>query len=143
MKRLLPMLTLALLLMATGCGTWNVTGHWRATLTGKDASPSFVISMRLHDNQDGSVTVTELNFTNPTPCFPEGSTTGSGTLTINFVFGGTSTGTLALLIQSSSTDSKLAMDGTIDTIEDKGKGTWTLIGSTPGCTGVGTFTMHR
>ena len=144
MKRLVPMLTLVLfLLMTVSCGTFNVNGRWRATLTGNAGSPSFVISMRLHQEKNGILSVTELNFSDPTACFPADSTTASGAFTLSSNAFGGSVETVAIVIQSSSTSSTLGINGTIDEFEDNGNGTWTLVGSTPGCTGVGTLILHR
>ena len=141
MKRLRTMLTVALLLLTASCGDWTINGKWKATLKAKDGSTFSVISMTLHDNGNGTVTITNLTFLTPTPCFPDG-TTSSGSWSLFFVYGTGWSGDLALVIQSSSTDSTLTMNTTIGAFDSEADGKWTVTGSTAGCTGNGNFHMY-
>jgi hypothetical protein len=149
MKKLVTVLTLTLLLLALSCGSGhsnsnNVTGSWTATLVDNKGSPSFAFSTMLFQNSDNSVSATNLNFSTATPCFTQGSTTASGGFTLGGNFNGAVTGKLALVVQSksgSTVNNALTLNGTVN--KNTVTGTWTLTGSTSGCTGSGNFTMQR
>jgi hypothetical protein len=147
MKQIATMLVMALLLMTGSCGNGgmnsnNVNGSWTATLTGNKGSPSFAFSTTLSQSSNNSVSVTNLNFTTATPCFTQGGTMASGGFTLSGNFNGVTSGTLALVVQSSSaTKNILTLNGTVN--NNTVTGTWMLTGSTSGCTGTGNFTMQR
>src|ERR1700687_5711555 len=140
------MLVMPLFLTTGSCGSGgmnanNVNGSWTATLTGNKGSPNFAFSTTLSQNSDNSVSVTNLNFNTATPCFT-GGTTASGGFTLSGNFNGVTSGTLELMVQSSSTTKNiLTLNGTVS--NNTVTGTWTLTGSTSGCTGAGNFTMQR
>jgi hypothetical protein len=117
-----------------------VNGTWNATLTGNGNNTVFTFGTSLAVNGDGSLTITNFNFSTNSSCFVSGDTeTGSFTLSGNF--GGQVNGTLGFAVKSGTpAGNTLSLTGTANgsTIS----GTWTLTGGT-GCTGSGTFKMTK
>lgn len=148
MKHIVSTLAIALALLAGGCGsgrsnsTNNVNGNWTATLLGTKGSPSFAFTMTLNQSSGIAVSVTNLDFTTASPCFTQGSTTASGGFTLSGNFNGMTSGTLTFLVKSmSATNNVLNLNGTVN--NNTVTGTWTLSGTTSGCTGSGSFTLQR
>jgi hypothetical protein len=141
---------LAILLAATlvlsGCG-WgpghhhgDINGNWTATLTDANGSPEFAFATSLFVNHDGTLSITNFNFSTNSPCFVSGQVV-SGSFGFTGDFNGQVTGHFALVVVSGSpSGNTLQLSGTVNgnTIT----GTWTLSGGT-GCTGFGNFTMTR
>jgi hypothetical protein len=133
-------------LFVVGCGSnsnsnsANLNGTWNATLLSTNNTTAFSFGTTLATNSDGSLTISNFNFTTNSSCFGSGETeTGSFSLTGNF--NGQVSGKFGLNVQSGSpSGNTLTMAGTVNgnTIT----GTWTLAGST-GCTGSGAFTMTK
>ena len=145
MKQFGIALVLLLGLALIGCGSDNskpntVNGTWNATLVGSDSTTMFAFGTSLKANGDGSISVSNFNFTTNSPCFANGATE-TGSFGVTGDFNGNTAGTFGMTIQSKSpSGNTLTLAGT-----DKGNtisGTWTLTGSA-GCTGAGTFTMNK
>jgi len=128
-----------------GCGSSssnssNINGNWNATLVGSNNTTMFQFGTSFTANGDGSVTVSNFNFTSNSSCFANGATE-TGSFGVAGDFNGNTNGTFGMTVQSTSpSGNTLTLAGT-----DKGNtisGTWTLAGST-GCTGSGTFTMSK
>lgn len=128
-----------------GCGSngsnaSNVNGTWNATLASGGNTTVFSFGTSLHANGDGSLTVSNFQFTTNSPCFVSGETE-SGSFTLNGNFNGNVNGKFGMSVLSGNpSGNTLALSGTANgnTIT----GTWTLTGS-GGCTGNGTFTMTK
>ena len=130
-----------------GCGSnssnsthFNINGTWRATLVNGGDAAVFSFATSLLVNPDGSLSVSNFQFTTNWPCFVSGETeTGSFKLSGNFH--GIANGKFDFTVRSGSpSGNTLAMSGTANgnTIS----GTWTLTGSGD-CNGNGSFTMTR
>jgi len=133
-------------LVLVGCGSnsanpTNINGNWNATLMGNGNTTSFAFGTSLAVNNDGSVSVSNFNFTTSSPCFASGETE-SGSFTLGGNFNGQANGSFGMTVQSGSpSGNTLKLNGAVangNTIT----GTWTLTGSS-GCTGSGTFTMTK
>jgi hypothetical protein len=128
-----------------GCGSnssnaSNVNGTWNATLASGGNTTVFSFGSSLHVNGDGSLTVSNFQFTTNSPCFVSGETE-SGSFTLSGNFNGAVNGKFGMSVLSGNpSGNTLALSGTANgnTIT----GTWTLTGS-GGCTGNGTFTMTK
>src|SRR5579871_3548314 len=137
MRRLAVAALLVLGLVLAGCGSsssnsGNINGTWNATLLDTNNTTVFSFGTSLAVNGDGSLTISNFNFTTNSPCFVSGETeSGSFTLSGSFRF------TVASGSPSGNT-LKLTGTATGNTIS----GTWTLTGGT-GCTGSGAFTMTK
>jgi hypothetical protein len=142
MKYLAAVVLLVVGLTLFGCGSSNsvppnINGTWTATLIDINNTPVFTFGTSLVVNGDGSLSISNFNFTTSSPCFVSGQTeTGSFTLGGNF--DGKVTGTFQFNVLSGTpSGNTLTLTGSAN-----GKaisGTWTLNGT--GCTGTGTFTM--
>jgi hypothetical protein len=139
----------ALLLMSlafVGCGSnsstnpANINGTWNATLLSSGNTTEFAFGTSLVVNSDGSLSVSNFNFTTNSSCFGSGETeTGSFSLTGNS--NGQVSGKFGMNVQSGSpSGNTLTLSGT--TAGNTITGTWTLTGSS-GCTGSGNFTMTK
>lgn len=144
MKHLGIALILSAGLILAGCGSNsnnnNINGNWTASLTNPDNSPAFAFTTSLQSS--GSVVSgTNLTFTTSSACFASGATqTGSFNLSGNF--NGNVTGSFGLTIQSGTpAGNTLTLNGAVKS--NTVVGTWTLSGTTAGCTGSGTFTMNK
>jgi hypothetical protein len=141
-------LLMAFGLFSFGCGGYNsnpgsgnINGNWTATLSDTGSSPVFTFTTSFHQGGGTDVTVTNFTFTTSSPCFVSGGTeTASFALSGNF--SGNVTGSFALNIQSENpSGNTLTLQGTVK--NGVITGTWTLSGTTSGCTGNGNFTLNR
>ncbi|HVN21540.1 MAG TPA: hypothetical protein VMU05_22330 [Dongiaceae bacterium] len=145
MKQYAVALALVLGLALVGCGSnnskdSNINGTWNATLTSGGNSTVFAFGTSLQTNSDGSLTVSNFDFTTNSPCFESGETE-TGSFTLSGDFNGNVNGKFGMTVQSGNpAGNTLALSGAVNgnTIS----GTWTLTGSS-GCTGNGTFTMTK
>jgi hypothetical protein len=147
MKQFAVAVFLLIGLVLVGCGSnsganpTNINGSWNATLMGNGNTTSFAFGTSLAVNNDGSVSVSNFNFTTNSPCFGSGETE-SGSFTLGGNFNGQVNGSFGMTVQSGSPSANtLKLNGTVangNTIT----GTWTLTGSS-GCTGSGAFTMTK
>ena len=145
MKQFAAVVLLSVCLLSVGCGNnsgdpLNINGTWNATLSENGNNTVFSFGTSLVVNGDGTLTVTNFNFTTNSPCFVSGESE-SGSFTLSGNFNGNVTGHFNFVVQSGSpAGNTLTLSGTANgnTIS----GTWTLTGGT-GCTGSGTFTMVR
>ena len=142
-------LAVALLLAAglvfVGCGSnhsnsSNITGNWTAALTNSsDGSQAFTFTTSITENNDGTLSVT--NLTISSSCFAAPGETESGSFALGGNFNGNVTGQFQFKVMSPSpSNNVLTLTGTANgnTI----KGTWTLTGGTD-CQGSGNFTMTK
>ena len=144
MKQFAVVVLLAVGLALVGCGSnndnpANINGTWNASLMSNGNTTSFNFGTSLKVNGDGSLSVTNFNFTTNSSCFD--SETESGSFTLSGNFSGNVNGQFGMTVQSQSPmGNNLALTGTVNgnTIS----GNWTLTGSS-GCTGNGTFTMTK
>jgi len=144
MKRFLAALVVFVGMTLIGCGSKssnsNINGTWNATLVSGGNATVFAFGTSLQANSDGSLTVSNFQFTTNSPCFVSGESE-SGSFTLSGNFNGAVNGKFGLSVQSGNpSGNTLALSGTANgnTIS----GTWTLTGS-GGCTGNGTFTMTK
>ena len=145
MKQFVVGFVLLVSLALVGCGSnnsnaSNINGTWNATLTSAGNQTVFTFGTALKVNGDGSLNVTNFQFTTTSPCFVSGETE-SGSFTLSGDFNGNVNGKFGFNVQSGNpAGNTLALSGTAsgNTIS----GTWTLTGSS-GCTGNGTFTMTK
>lgn len=126
-----------------GCGSKNnpanINGNWNATLTDTNNATLFTFGTSLIVNGDGSLSISNFQFTSNAPCFTSaGTETGSFTLAGDF--NGNVKGSFGFNVQSANpVGDTLTLTGTANgnTIS----GTWSLTGS--GCSGTGTFVMTK
>lgn len=146
MKRFLAALvmfvgmTMTLIGCSSNSSNSNINGTWNATLISGGNATVFSFGTSLQVNGDGSLSISNFQFTTNSPCFVSGETE-SGSFTLSGNFNGTVTGQFGFTVQSGDpSGNKLTLSGSANgnTIS----GTWTLTGS-GGCTGNGTFTMTR
>lgn len=146
MKQSIVALLVLIGLALVGCGSnnmnaSNINGTWNAMLMSTTGGQAvFAFGTSLHINGDGSLSITNFNFTTNSPCFVSGETE-SGSFTVAGNFNGQTTGSFGFAVKSGTPGGNtLTLSGaaTGNTIS----GTWTLSGGT-GCTGNGTFTMTR
>jgi hypothetical protein len=145
MKKLAVALLLAAGLVLVGCGSNNsnsstINGSWTAVLTNSsDESQAFTFTTSVTENNDGTLSVTNLTISSSS-CFVSGETE-SGSFALGENFNGNVTGQFQFKVMSASpSNNVLTLTGTANgnTI----KGTWTLTGGT-GCQGSGNFTMTK
>lgn len=142
MKRLAGFILFAIGMILAGCGSnsanpANINGTWNAQLSGTGAL-SFGVALAM--NNDGSLSVTNLNFKSNSPCFVSGET-ASGSFAVMGNFTGSAMGQFNFEVKSGSpAGNTLSLTGTGNGNTISGK--WTLLGSS-GCTGNGTFTMTK
>ncbi len=142
MRKFVAVVCLLATLSLAGCGANSVNpatinGSWNATLTDSNNQTVFSFGTSLVVNGDGSLTISNFNFTTSSPCFVSGETE-SGSFNLSGDFNGNVTGKFQLeVISGQPSGDTLSLTGTASgkTIS----GTWTLNGS--GCTGSGTFTL--
>jgi hypothetical protein len=145
MKQSIAAVVVVVCLILAGCGANSVNpatinGGWNATLTDSGSAPAFSFGVSLLVNGDGTLGVSNFNFTSTSPCFVSGGSE-SGSFILSGTFSGNVTGKFNLVVQSGSpAGNTLTLSGTANgnTIA----GTWTLTGGT-GCTGSGLFTMTK
>ena len=145
MKQFAVAVLLLVGLTLVGCGSnssnpSNINGTWTATLLDSNNTTVFTFGTSLMVNGDGSLTISNFNFSTNSPCFVSGETeTGSFALSGNS--NGNVTGKFGFNVQSGSpSGNTLILSGTANgnTIS----GTWTLTGGT-GCSGSGSFNMVK
>jgi hypothetical protein len=144
MKQFAVLILLVVGLALVGCGSnnpANINGNWNATLMGNNNTTSFAFGTSLAvTGVNGSLTVTNFNFTTSSPCFVSGETE-SGSFTLNGNFSGQVHGQFGMTVQSGNpSGNTLTLTGTANgnTIS----GNWSMTGSSL-CTGSGTFTMTK
>ena len=145
MKQFAVAVLLIAAMITVGCGSnssanpANINGSWNAVLSQTNNSTFFTFGTSLLVQGDGSLSITNLTITAPSPCF-QTAETESGSFTLSGNFNGNVTGKFSLNLTSANpagntlTLTGAANNGTIG-------GTWTLSGI--GCTGNGTFTMTK
>jgi hypothetical protein len=143
MKQFAVLVVLCTGLALVGCGSsnsTNVNGNWNATLLSNGNTTAFSFGTTLHVNSDGSLSVSNFQFTTTSACFATG-TTESGGFTLSGNFNGQTSGAFTMTVQSENpSGNTLTLTGT-----DHGNtisGTWALTG-TSGCSGSGSFTMTK
>lgn len=142
MKQFMATMLLAAGLCLSGCfvhpgNHGNINGTWNATLTDANGVSIFTFGTSLVVNGDGSLSISNFNFTTASPCFVSGETE-TGAFTLMGDFNGNVTGKFQFAVQSGiPAGNTLTLSGTANgrTIS----GTWSLNGM--GCTGSGNFTM--
>jgi hypothetical protein len=137
MKRLFFVLGLAALLAACSTDHSSIDGTWTAAFTGTD---TFNLTTSLTAVSNNGLSVTNLTFNTQDPCFP-GTSTATGAFVVSGTFNGISSGGFQMTVNSSSGGNQLQLNGTLH--NNTVTGTWTLTGSTSGCSGTGTFTMNK
>lgn len=140
MKRLLLVLGLAALLAACSTDHSSINGTWTAVLSDTNGSQAFNFTTALTAVSNNGLNVTNLNFNTQEPCFP-GTSSATGAFVLSGTFNGISSGGFQMTVNSSSGSNQLQLNGTAN--NNSIAGTWTLTGSTSGCTGSGTFTMNK
>ena len=145
MQKLALGLMLAMGLLLVGCGTssnnsGNINGNWTATLMDPNNNPTLSFSTSITQMSNGSLSVTNLNFSTNSPCFVTGET-ATGSFTLGGNFNGNVSGSFGMNVKSGSPGGNtLTMSGTVTGSSITGN--WNLNGSS-GCTGAGHFTMTR
>ncbi len=140
MRRLLPLLGLAALLAACSTDHSSINGTWTAVLTDSNGTQDFNLTTSLTAVSNNGLNITNLSFNTQEACFP-GTSTATGAFVVSGTFSGVSSGGFQMIVNSSSGGNQLQLNGTLH--NNTVTGTWTLTGSTSGCTGSGTFTMNK
>jgi hypothetical protein len=146
MKSVVTLIVLGIALALAGCGSKStgsdINGNWTAALMSSGSgTPVFNFAATFTETGGTGVSVTNLSFTTATPCFASG-TTATGGFTLSGNQNGVTSGGFEMNIQSSgSTGDLLRLQGTVS--NNTITGTWTLSGTTAGCSGSGSFTMNR
>lgn len=140
MKRLLLVLGLAALLAACSTDHSSINGTWTAVLSDTSGSQAFNFTTALTAVSNNGLNVSNLTFNSQEPCFP-GTSTATGGFAVSGTFNGVTSGGFQMTVNSSSGSNQLQLTGTVT--NNSIAGTWTLTGSASGCTGSGTFTMHK
>lgn len=140
MKRLFLVLGLAALLAACSTDHSSINGTWTAVLSDTSGTQAFNFTTALTAVSNDGLNVTNLNFNTQEPCFP-GNSTATGAFVVSGTFNGVSAGGFQMTVNSSSGSNQLQLNGTVN--NNSVTGTWTLTGSTSGCTGSGNFTMNK
>lgn len=135
---------LTITFLGAGCGSnqsaSNINGTWTAMLVSSGGATEFSFGTSLTTQGNGTLSVTNFNFTTNSPCFVSGETE-SGTFALTGNFNGNVSGKLGMIVQSGSpAGNTLTLAGTAS--GNAISGNWTLTGA-GGCTGNGTFTMTR
>jgi outer membrane lipopolysaccharide assembly protein LptE/RlpB len=147
MKTLGTIFVLGIALVLAACGSNSnsniINGNWTAALLNSSSggSPIFNFTTTLTQSSGSSVSVTNLNFTTSSPCFASGST-ATGGFTLSGNLNGVTSGGFQMNIQSTgSSTNLLTLQGTVS--NNTISGTWSLSGTTSGCSGSGQFTMNK
>lgn len=147
MKTLGTIFVLGIAMMLAGCANNSndgmINGNWTAALmdSSSGGAPVFNFTATFTQISGGGVTITNLNFTTATPCFASGST-ATGGFTLSGNQNGVTSGGFQMNIQSTgSSNNMLTLQGTVS--NNTISGTWTLSGTTSGCSGSGSFTMNK
>jgi hypothetical protein len=144
MKYLAVTMLLAIAMTLVGCGSngnpATINGTWNATLIDTNSQTLFKFGTSLVVNGDGTLTISNFQFTSNEQCFGQTAGTESGTFTLTGNFNGNVTGSFGFVVNSGNPSGNvLTLKGTAtgNTIS----GTWSLSGQ--GCTGSGTFKMTK
>jgi hypothetical protein len=147
MKQILTTFLLGTALLLAGCGSSssnNINGNWTAALmsSSQSSSPLFNFTVSLAATGGSNVSVTNLKFTTANPCFAAGATATGGFI-VSGNLNGVTSGGFQMNIQSTpgGGNNSLNLQGTVN--NNTITGTWTLAGTTSGCTGTGSFTMNK
>ena len=147
MKTLGTIFVLGIALVLAGCGANSnndvINGNWTAALMNSSSggSPVFNFTATFTQSSGSGVTITNLNFTTASPCFASGAT-ATGGFTLSGNLNGVMSGGFLMNIQSAgSSDNLLTLQGTVS--NNTISGTWSLSGTTSGCSGSGQFTMNK
>jgi hypothetical protein len=147
MKTLGTIFVLGIALVLAGCGSNSnndvINGNWTAALMNSSSggSPIFNFTATFTQSSGSGVTITNLNFTTASPCFVSG-TTATGGFTLSGNLNGVTSGGFQMNIQSmGSSTNLLTLQGTVS--NNTISGTWSLSGTTSGCSGSGQFTMNK
>jgi hypothetical protein len=147
MKTLGTIFVLGIALVLAGCGSNSnsniINGNWTAALLNSSSggSPVFNFTTTLTQSSGSSVSVTNLSFTTSSPCFASGST-ATGGFTLSGNLNGVTSGGFQMNIQSTgSSNNLLTLQGTVS--NNTISGTWSVSGTTSGCSGSGQFTMNK
>jgi hypothetical protein len=147
MKAILTIALMGVALLLAGCGSGSnnsINGNWTAALMsgGSSSSPVFNFTVTLAAAGGSNLSITNLNFTTANPCFASGSN-ATGGFSLSGNFNGVTSGGFQMNIQSAPNGGTnlLTLEGTVN--NNTVAGTWTLTGTTAGCTGSGSFTMNK
>jgi len=147
MKTLGTIFVLGIALVLAGCGSNSnndvINGNWTAALLNSSSGGSAIFNFTATFTQSSGsdVTITNLNFTTSSPCFASGST-ATGGFTLSGNLNGVTSGGFQMNIQSTgSSTNLLTLQGTVS--NNTISGTWSLSGTTSGCSGSGQFTMNK
>jgi len=147
MKTLGTIFVLGIALVLAGCGANSnndvINGNWTAALMNSSSggSPVFNFTATFTQSSGSGVTITNLNFTTASPCFASGAT-ATGGFTLSGNLNGVMSGGFLMNIQSTgNSDNLLTLQGTVS--NNTISGTWSLSGTTSGCSGSGQFTMNK
>jgi len=150
--RLGVLFLIAMEMITAGCGSsssngssGNINGNWSASLTNADGTPAYKFTTTFTQSSNGSVSVTNFNFTSAGPCFssyPSSDYTETGSFGLTGNFNGQVNGTFGMKITTnfaSASNNALSLQGVVagSTIT----GTWSATGLS-GCTGNGSFTIQ-
>ena len=147
MKPIQTVVLMGIALVLAGCGSGSsntINGNWTAALmsTGNNSSPVFNFTVTLTATGGNNLSITNLNFTTANSCFASGST-ATGGFSLSGNMNGVTSGGFQMNIQSAPNggNNLLTLQGTVN--NNTVTGTWTLAGTTAGCTGSGSFTMNK
>jgi hypothetical protein len=147
MKTLGTIFVLGIALVLAGCGSNSnsniINGNWTAALLNSSSggSPIFNFTATFTQSSGSDVSITNLNFTTSSPCFASGST-ATGGFTLSGNLNGVTSGGFQMNIQSTGSSSNLlTLQGTVS--NNTISGTWSISGTTSGCSGSGQFTMNK
>jgi hypothetical protein len=147
MKTLGTIFVLGIALVLAGCGSNSnsniINGNWTAALLNSSSggSPIFNFTATFTQSSGSDVSITNLNFTTSSPCFASGST-ATGGFTLSGNLNGVTSGGFQMNIQSTGSSSNLlTLQGTVS--NNTISGTWSVSGTTSGCSGSGQFTMNK
>jgi hypothetical protein len=145
MKKFWVLVALGAALVLSACGNTrsdgSINGNWTAALMSQsNGNPVFDFTLTMAEMSGGGLSITNLNFTTSGSCFVGGAT-ATGGFSLSGNFNGDTSGSLQMNIQSNSGSNQLTLQGTVN--NNTITGTWSLTGTTAGCTGSGTFTMNK
>jgi hypothetical protein len=148
MKRLAAVLLLAACAVLTACGSGssssagNINGNWTASLSEVNNQTYGSLGLNMVVNNGGTLSVTNLTITAPSPCFNSQGSTATGSFALTGNFSGNVTGAFNMTVQSGTAQAGNTMTLTGTANGNTITGTWKVTGQF-GCTGNGTFTMTK
>src|ERR1700681_2166929 len=114
---------LAVAVSMAGCGSnnsssssSNINGTWSAALTNTDGTTAYSFASTFTQASGSSVTVTNLTFNSPSPCFPS-TTAETGTFGLGGNSNGTVTGTFGMTVTTmfpTATNNLLTLQGAVN-----------------------------